>query len=404
MSSSIVKGICTAGIAAACAFGLMACSSGSGGTGGVAATVNGVEIAEDDVTAYIDNVRAQVVSYSDAENEDDAWGEYLATYGYTPESLRETVIENQFVQRELIRQGAEEQGIVVDEATIDGYVDQMRAYYDSDEAWRSALEQLDMTEDEYRESIELALLNQDLQDAVAPETEPTEEELVAEANENLSAWNGAKKSSHILFSSDDEATAQSVLDQINAGTLDFATAAQEYSTDGSASDGGNVGWDKLTTFVDEYQDALDSLSVGQVSGLVTSQYGIHIIMCTDEFIAPESISSTSEIPSEFVDSIRTTIMQSNSSTAYQEWLDNYRESADVVINGMPADVPYNIDMTAYTTDESTDDAATTDETSTDGTEGAEDEATREGSDAAANDASAEGGNASEGEGSGEATE
>ena len=394
MKASIVRGVCAAGIAALCVVGMTACSSsGSTGTGGVAATVNGMEIAEDDVTEYIENVRASVLTYYGSDNEDDAWGEYLAQYGYTPESLRETVIENQFVQREIIRQGAESEGISIDSATIDSYVSDMRAYYDSDEAWQSALSQLDMTEQEYRDSIELALMNQQLQEKVAPETEPTEEELVEEANANLATWNGAKRSSHILFDAEDAETAQSVLDQINAGTLDFAEAAKEYSTDGSAQDGGDVGWDKLSSFVDEYQTALDELSVGQVSGLVKSQFGIHIIKCTDEFTAPESITSTSEIPSEFIDSIRSTIESSDSSTAYQEWLDAYRESADVVINEMPADVPYNIDMSAYTEEESTDETATTGEAATE-----DDAATNETASGGSTDAAATE------EDSGEATE
>lgn len=392
-STSIAKGICAAGVAAACAFGLAACSSGGSSSGGVAATVNGVNISEDDVTAYIEEVRASVLSYYGSDDQEDAWGEYLAAYGYTPESLRETVIENRFVQQELIKQGAEEQGIVIEDATIDEYVDKIKSNYSSDEAWQSALEQVGMTEQEYRDSIELALANDALKEAVGPETEPTEEELVAEVNESLSTWDGAKRSSHILFSADDEATAQSVLDQINAGTLDFAAAAQEYSKDGSASSGGDVGWDKLTSFVTEYQTALDGLSLGQVSGLVTSDYGIHIIKCTDVFTAPESVTSTDEVPAEFVDNARETLMQSNSSEAYNEWYESYRESADVVINEMPADVPYNVDMSAYTDDGSTDegsDEATTDESadSADGASDGTDEAasTDEGS---TDDASAE---------------
>ena len=60
------------------------------------------------------------------------------------------------------------------------------------------------------------------------------------------AYDGAKRSSHILFNTGDEATAQDVLDRINSGELDFAEAAKEYSQDtGSAENGGDVGWDKL---------------------------------------------------------------------------------------------------------------------------------------------------------------
>lgn len=49
----IMKTVCAVGLTAACAWGLAGCSSddnASSGTGGVAGTVNGVEIAEDTIT------------------------------------------------------------------------------------------------------------------------------------------------------------------------------------------------------------------------------------------------------------------------------------------------------------------------------------------------------------------
>lgn len=67
-----------------------------------------------------------------------------------------------------------------------------------------------------------------------------------------------------------------MLDKINAGELDFATAAESYSKDtASAAEGGNVGWDRLSNLVTEYTTALADLNKGDVSGLVTSTYGIH---------------------------------------------------------------------------------------------------------------------------------
>ena len=54
-----------------------------------------------------------------------------------------------------------------------------------------------------------------------------------------------------------------MLDKLNAGEVEFADAAKEYSEDSSADGGGDVGWDKLTTFVTEYQDALSALSKGR---------------------------------------------------------------------------------------------------------------------------------------------
>ena len=121
----------------------------------------------------------------------------------------------------------------------------------------------------------------------------------------VSSFDNAKRSSHILFSAEDEATAQSVLDQINAGTLDFVEAVQEYSTDSAAkAKDGDVGWDKLSSFDTAYQEALDGLEKDQVSGLVTSSFGIHIIKCTDVYTAPEELTSTDQIPAEFVEQRR----------------------------------------------------------------------------------------------------
>ena len=351
--SKILKTACVATLAIGCVCAIAGCSGNNSesSSSGVAATVNGTEISEEKITNYIESIRSQM-----SLDDEDSWGEWLAEYSYTPESVREQIIDS-YVEQELIRQGAAEKGITVDSSTIDEYVNSMKSNYDDDEAWQEALTSAGMTEDEYRQNIELSLLYTDLYATFASDEEPAEEDLLTYAQSYATSYDGAKRSSHILFSSDDEATAQEVLDKINSGELDFAAAAEEYSTDtSSASEGGDVGWDKLTSFVDEYQEALDGLEKDQVSGLVTSSYGIHIIKCTDVFTAPEEVTSTDQIPEEFLEQIKSSIQSSNQSTAYQEWLDEYKENSDIVINDMPEGLSYYVDMSKYETEdeESTD--------------------------------------------------
>ena len=237
---------------------------------------------------------------------------------------------------------------------VNEYVDAMKGHYDSDEAWGEALSAVGLTEDEYRENIELSLVSQQLKTKVAEEAaEATDEDALALANEQnyLSSFDGAKKSSHILFDSSDEAMAQQVLEKINAGELDFATAAESYSKDtASAADGGNVGWNNLSNFVTEYSDTLATLNVGDVSGLVPSTYGIHIITCTEQFEAPETLDSLDQLPTEFQDALRNAVKTSNESQAYYTWLEGQRESADIVINDMPEGLPYYVDMANFPKD------------------------------------------------------
>ena len=354
-ASTIAKTVCAVSLFALCVVGITACSgnstSGSKGVGGVAATVNGAEIQEEEVTASVESIRSQM-----SLTDEDAWGEWMAKYDYTPEKVREEVIDS-LVTKQLIIQGAEEKGVTVSDDEVQSYVDQMKQNYASDDKWNEALQAVGMTEDEYKSNIKTSLLQQGLMKSFEGD-DPSDEDVLPYAQTYISSFDGAKRSSHILFDADDTETAQSVLDQINAGTLDFAEAAKTYSKDSSAQNGGDVGWDKLNSFVSEYTAGLADLSKGQVSGLVTSSYGIHIIKCTDEFAAPAELTSLDQLPSEFVEQFRSSLKSSNQSKAYQQWLSDAKDNADIEIKDMPSGLPYDLDMSKYQSDDSSDSSST----------------------------------------------
>ena len=64
---------------------------------------------------------------------------------------------------------------------------------------------------------------------------------------------------------------------------DFATMARNFSEDpGSAANGGDLGWQTPGTFVSEFDSAIATLSPGQISGTVHSQFGYHIIQLLEK--------------------------------------------------------------------------------------------------------------------------
>lgn len=79
---------------------------------------------------------------------------------------------------------------------------------------------------------------------------------------------------HILVKS--EADAKSILERINRGES-FAKLAEQYSLDGSRKRGGDLGRFPRGVMVREFESAAFSLEKGQVSGLVKTQFGYHII-------------------------------------------------------------------------------------------------------------------------------
>lgn len=369
---------CTVALSASLLCGLTACSGES-----VAATVGTKKISEQTITDYITNYRT-----SQGLDDDSNFAMVLSMYGMTPESFRENIID-MFVNRELVLLAAQEKGMSIDSATIDEYVNQMKSNYSDDTAWQTALTNAGLTEEKYRENIEYALLNKQLSEGFAVSDDPTDEQVFVVAQDNLKYFEKAKRSSHILFDASDEETAKEVLEKINNGTLDFADAASRYSKDtSSAANGGDVGWDLLTSFVSEYQTALDGLELGQVSELVKSQFGYHIIKCTEVMPAADSVKSLSDLPEAFQTYFKqlattTSSSSTSTSTAFSVWLNGYRTTVDVKINDMPKGLPYDVDMTAATTKSS---SASSDSSATD-TSASADAASEEAGDSAASDTS-----------------
>lgn len=96
------------------------------------------------------------------------------------------------------------------------------------------------------------------------------------------------QASHILFEvgpDDDEELvrqqAEEVLAQVRSGA-DFAELARTHSDDPSAEEGGDLGTFGRGTMVPEFEQVAFSLPVGEVSDLVRTTYGFHIIKVTDK--------------------------------------------------------------------------------------------------------------------------
>ena len=84
---------------------------------------------------------------------------------------------------------------------------------------------------------------------------------------------------HILVDSEEKAKALKA--EIDGGK-DFAEVAKANSSDGSAASGGDLGWFGLGQMVPEFEAAVTTLEVGQVSEPVKSQFGWHLIKLNEK--------------------------------------------------------------------------------------------------------------------------
>ncbi|MGH8780932.1 peptidylprolyl isomerase [Paraburkholderia sp.] len=115
---------------------------------------------------------------------------------------------------------------------------------------------------------------------------------------------------------------------------DFAKFARTYSQDGSASQGGDLGWVSPGETVPEFERAMNNLQDGQISDPVRSEYGYHLIQVLGRRDAEGSVAQQ-------MDLARQAIGQRKAEQAYADWLRQLRDTAYVdykvgSVTGTPA--------------------------------------------------------------------
>lgn len=141
---------------------------------------------------------------------------------------------------------------------------------------------------EFREEVEERLLVQKLRETKSYETKISRREVelfFSTFRDSLPQLKEAVKISHILVKVEPSAEAvvaatkiaEEVLTRIEKGE-DFGELAKQFSDDpGSAVRGGNLGLVQRGEFVKEFEEVAFNLEPGEISGIVQSQFGLHII-------------------------------------------------------------------------------------------------------------------------------
>jgi len=113
-------------------------------------------------------------------------------------------------------------------------------------------------------------------------------------------------------------------DQVRAKTADFGELAKKYSEDGSAANGGELGWMGPGDLVPDFEQAMNRLQIGEVSNPVKTEFGWHLI----QVLQRREGQLTVEKQRQFA---RAAIRERKFDQAYQEWLRELRDNATIKI-------------------------------------------------------------------------
>lgn len=112
------------------------------------------------------------------------------------------------------------------------------------------------------------------------------------------------------------------------GGASFAEQAKLHSEDGSAAQGGDLGWASPGMFVPEFEKAMNGLQPGQMSGLVQTDFGWHLIQVLERRNADVTVEQKRQRASAAIRSFK-------SDEAYQDWLRQLRDRAFVEYRNHP---------------------------------------------------------------------
>lgn len=210
-----------------------------------------------------------------------------------PDVLDKQVLERLINERALL-QFAKESGIRVDDTTIERTIQRVAQENKmTADQLRAALEADKMTYSNYRDDIRRELIIQRIR-----EREVDQKIFVSDAEVNNYLANAAAQAggeneyllSHVLVRVPEQASpdviaqrqkrAEDALAKIKAGTS-FAEIAASYSDASDALQGGTLGWRTPARLPTVFVDALPGLKKGDVSGVIRSPAGFHIVQLVD---------------------------------------------------------------------------------------------------------------------------
>ena len=208
-------------------------------------------------------------------------------------SMREKVIDS-LINRELLLQQSKAKGITTNESDIDNSIDQIKRRLEAGQSFESLMVEMGITMETMRTQVGQASAIQKLLEVeVYPQAIVSEKEsrIFFENNPQYFKKPEEVKASHILIqvapdASDEEKLAarekiEDIQKKIAAGD-DFANLARQYSEGPSSTNGGDLGYFDRKKMVKPFSDAAFELKPGQVSNIVETRFGFHLIKVFDK--------------------------------------------------------------------------------------------------------------------------
>jgi peptidyl-prolyl cis-trans isomerase C len=220
------------------------------------------------------------------------------------DQIRSQVLEN-LVARELLYQESQKKGIKISEEEVNKQLINVKAQFPNEAEFNNALTRMNLSEASIKEKLQRDLaLKKLIEDEVAPKVTVSDSDIRAFYENNPETFKQPErvKASHILIKVDPKADASQkaeaqkkidlVQEKLQKGE-DFGALAKEYSEGPTGPKGGDLGYFTRGQMVKPFEEAAFAMKPGEVSGMVETTFGYHLIKVTDK--TPEGTMSYDDV-------------------------------------------------------------------------------------------------------------
>ena len=277
----------------------------------VMVTVNGTDITYGEY----ENKLAEFMAIYESRFGADIWDDKVDEQYTYREYIEEKVLDTMILEIVMLGEAKKENIQVSDDEVKEKY-EEYKSYFTSDEEYNSFLESSGMTDAVLKEAIEKELITEkflEVKSAHINEVQPTEDELKEIYNQSPSTYNRIR-ASHILVDTEEEA--KEIQEKIKNGE-NFEELAKEFSTCGSAENGGDLGYFLYSDMVEEFSKVAFNLKVNEISDIIRTVHGYHIIKVTD-------------IKNTYEQAQRDELVYKFQATKFNEMLDELINNANIV--------------------------------------------------------------------------
>ena len=285
------------------------------------------------------SVNGKLISKSQYERDLSVFQKRVAQEGRQLSDADLTTVKNRILENlidtEVLYQQSQKEGVKVDDQAINEQIETIKKRFSDEAAYKKALEGMDVSEKEIRAQIQRGLaINQLLDTNVSQKITVTEEESKKYYNNqpNLFKQPEQVKASHILIKVAPDAEEsiknqarkkiETVQKKVHQGE-DFGLLAKANSEGPTAQRDGDLGYFNRGRMAKSFEDAAFALNVGEVSGIVETQFGYHLIKVTDK--KPARTIPYKEVQLRLEQYLK----KEKEKTEIQDYIENLKKSAKI---------------------------------------------------------------------------